>query len=115
MGTSLSGINIYTKNPAQSFNFYKGLGWEVVDEGDLETDWFGAEFRFGELTIWIWNDQENKDSIRNALVLHCDDIFATYNDLKAKGYDITEPELKFYGDYEMKLKDADGNLLLFLS
>lgn len=39
----------------------------------------------------------------------------TYNDLKAKGYDITEPELKFYGDYEMKLKDADGNLLLFLS
>ena len=52
---------------------------------------------------------------RNALVLHCDDIFATYNDLKAKGYDITEPELKFYGDYEMKLKDADGNLLLFLS
>lgn len=91
MGISLSGINIYTKNPAQSFNFYKGLGWEVIEEGDLETDWFGAEFRFGELTIWIWNA------------------------LKAKGYDITEPELKFYGDYEMKLKDADGNLLLFLS
>lgn len=53
MGLSLSGINIYTKNPAQSFEFYKGLGWEVIDEGDLETDWFGAEFRFGELTIWI--------------------------------------------------------------
>lgn len=33
MGMSLSGINIYTKNPAQSFNFYKGLGWEVVEEG----------------------------------------------------------------------------------
>ena len=65
--------------------------------------------------IQIWNDQENKDGIRNVLVLHCDDIFAAYNDLKAKGYDITEPELKFYGDYEMKLKDADGNLLLFLS
>ena len=45
MGMTLSGINIYTKNPAQSFNFYKGLGWEVVEEGDLETDWFGAEFR----------------------------------------------------------------------
>ena len=71
--------------------------------------------QIGELTIWIWNDQENKDGIRNTLILHCDDIFATYNDLKAKGYNITEPELKFYGDYEMKLKDADGNLLLFLS
>ncbi|WP_321002863.1 hypothetical protein [Eisenbergiella porci] len=60
MGMSLSGINIYTKNPAQSFNFYKGLGWEVVEEGDWETDWFGAEFRLGELTIWIWNDQESQ-------------------------------------------------------
>ncbi len=50
----------------------------------MPTDWFGAEFRLGELTIWIWNDQENKDGIRNALVLHCDDIFATYNDLKAR-------------------------------
>ena len=69
----------------------------------MPTDWFGAEFRFGELTIWIWNDQENKDGIRNTLILHCDDIFSSYNDLK------------FYGDYEMKLKDADGNLLLFLS
>ena len=115
MGISLSGINSYTKNPAQIFEFYRGLGWKVVNEGDLSTDWFGTEFGFNNLTIWIWHDKDGKYDIKNNFVIHCDDIFETNKELKAKGYDVSEPELMFYGDYEMKLFDEDGNLLLFLS
>ena len=115
MAISFSGINIYTKDPAKSLEFYKGLGLQVVNEGDLKTAWFGAELKFGELTIWIWSDKEGKCNVKNNFVIHCDDILETHNELRSKGYNISEPELMFYGDYEMKLYDADENLLLFLS
>ena len=115
MNISLSGINIYTKNPAKSFEFYKGLGWEVTNKGDLNTDWFGAEFKFNNLTVWIWNNKDGSHNIKNNFVIHCDDIFETYNELKSKGYAVPEPKLQFYGDYEMELFDDDENLLLFLS
>jgi len=48
-------------------------------------------------------------------VLHCDDIFETYKELKEKGYTVTDSVLMFYGDYEMKLTDPGGNEILFLS
>jgi predicted enzyme related to lactoylglutathione lyase len=114
MGISFSGINVYTKDPKKSFEFYKGIGFIVENEGNLNTDWFGAIFKLDGLTLYIWKDTEDR-VIKNNIVIHCDDIHETYRELKAKGYAVTEPKLMFYGDYEMKLSDSDGNLLLFLS
>lgn len=64
--------------------------------------------------MYIWRNTDNRD-VKNNIVLRCDDIHKTYKELKEKGYDVTEPELMFYGDYEMKITDSDGNMILFLS
>ena len=117
-GISFSCINIYAKDPEKSFEFYKGLGFEVIKEGDPATDWYGGGFKLTDIEngpeLWIWRNTDNRD-IKNNIVLHCDDIQASYEALKAKGYAVSPPELQFYGDYEMNLTDADGNVILFLS
>ena len=113
-----SCINIYSKDPEKSFEFYKGIGLNVEKEGDSNTEWHGAGFKLTELedgpTMWIWRNTDNRD-VKNEIVLHCDDIQSSYKELREKGYAVTEPELMFYGDYEMKLTDSDGNRILFLS
>ena len=64
--------------------------------------------------MYIQRNTDNRDR-RNEIVLHCDDIFETYKELKEKGYTVTDSVLMFYGDYEMKLTDPGGNEILFLS
>ncbi len=118
MGITFSCINIYSKNPEQSFEFYKGLGLTVEKEGDPSTDWYGGVFKLLDYEnapiLCIWRNTDNRE-IRNNIVMHCDDIDQTYMELKEKGYAISMPEMQFYGDKEMKLIDADGNEILFLS
>jgi len=62
------------------------------------------------------SDKTQKQS-RNELVVNCgglDNMRALFEDLKTKGYDISEPEQQFYGGWEMHLVDLDGNKILFL-
>jgi len=118
MGITFAGINIYAKDPVKSDQFYKGLGLTVEAEGDPDTDWYGAVFKLldyeGAPSLWIWRNTDNSD-IHNIIVMKCDDIDQTYEELKEKGYAVNPPEMQFYGGKEMNLVDPDGNEILFLS
>jgi len=118
MGFAFIGINIYAKDPIQSFQFYKGIGLTVEQEGDPNTDWYGAMFKLLNYEdaplLWIWRNTDNKDT-KNIIVMKCDDIDQTYEGLKEKGYAVHPPEMQFYGGKEMNLVDPDGNEILFLS
>jgi uncharacterized glyoxalase superfamily protein PhnB len=120
MGNHFTGINLHSKPPGQAFDFYKGLGLSVKETAAAEDKYYGASFGLGgDSTLWIWRDNSGSDA-ENAgrmtveLVLKCDDMDQSYEALKGKGYDVTEPELMFYGGREMNLTDPDGNKLLFL-
>jgi len=120
MANHFTGINLHSKNPAQAFDFYKGLGLSVKETAAADDEWYGASFDLGGgSTLWIWRDNSGSDAETTErmavhLVLTCDDMDQSYAELKSKGYDITEPELMFYGGREMHLTDPDGNKLLFL-
>ena len=43
MSIKFSGINIHSKDPVNSFEFYKGLGLTVSEEvSDSNNEWYGA-------------------------------------------------------------------------
>ncbi|MEE8412931.1 MAG: VOC family protein [Dehalococcoidales bacterium] len=118
MGFTFSGINILTKDPGKSFEFYKGIGLTVEKEGDPDSEWDTGIFKLLDIEnaplLWIWRNPENKD-IKNTIVMKCEDIDQTYEELKEKGYAVNPPEMQFYGGKEMNLVDPDGNEILFLS
>ena len=120
MAIKFSGINISAKDPVKSFEFYKGMGFTVSEEVEPTNEYYGASFGLGNDTaLWIWRDNdgnytENSGRMTIQIVLSCDDIHKTYEELKAKGYDVSEVELMFYGGKEMNLTDPDGNKILFL-
>ena len=125
MAITFSGINIYAKDPIKSYEFYKGIGFNVSEvddmpnEGEAPGEYWSATFD-NHATIWIWNDTNNDETprySRNELVVGCgglDSMNSLYEDLKAKGYAISKPEQQFYGGWEMNLTDLDGNKILFL-
>ena len=112
------GINIHSNDPAESFEFYKGLGFPVKEEAEDGSEWYGAVLEIGGSDLWIWRDrsrgEENTGRMTVEIVLSCEDIDKTYAELKSKGYSVTEPELMFYGVREMRLTDPDGNRILLL-
>ena len=99
------------------FEFYKGLGFPVTEECAPDNDWYGATFDIGGSTLWIWRDHDDvlgADKPPIQLVLKSSNMDGDYKALKAKGYDLTAPEMMFYGGREMNLTDLDGNQILFL-
>jgi len=120
MSIKFSGINIISKDPIKSFEFYKGLGLKVTEEANPNSASYGASFFLNAGNpLWIWrdnngNDTENMGRTTLQIVLGLDDIDKTYSDLKNKGYAVSEIELMSYGGREMNLTDPDGNKILFL-
>lgn len=119
MSIKFSGINIHSKDPVKSFEFYKGLGLTVKEEVEANNEWYGASFDISGSTLWIWRDKngdntENNGRMTIQIVIGCEDINKSYSEFKEKGYAVSEVELMFYGGKEMNLVDPDGNKILFL-
>ena len=118
MSIKFQGINTHAKDPVKTFEFYKGIGLTVSEEAAPDDEWYGASFDIGNGSLlWVWREHEGANGGQKSpiqIVFHSTDMDADYIALKEKGYDITEPELMFYGGREMKLTDPDGNSILFL-
>jgi catechol 2,3-dioxygenase-like lactoylglutathione lyase family enzyme len=127
MVTKMSHTSLFVENQDKAFEFYvKKLGFKVntdftmengfrwltlnaPDQPDLEIVLFPINHNNGY-------DEETNNAFRlllkkNALgagALYTADCRATYEELKAKGVDITEPKEQFYG-IECIVKDGCGN------
>lgn len=128
MVTKLSHISLFVNDQNKALDFYVNkLGFKVHTDAPM-----GNGYRWLTLTTPDNPDQEIvlidtlhegsnlekevKDALKflmekNALgscVLYTPDCKATYEELKAKGVDITEPKEQFYG-IECIVKDGCGN------
>ena len=57
------GLNFYSKQPQRIFDFYKALGFRVVQEKESD-DYFGAALALTdekEPVMWIWSIPEGKE------------------------------------------------------
>ena len=58
MEFKFSGINIYSKKPEVVFEFYKKLGFRVMEEVSPDDKWYGSTLALhdgsDEPMIWIW-------------------------------------------------------------
>lgn len=120
MNFKFRGINISSNNPEKTFEFYKKLGFRVLEECEPDDQWYGATFALqddkDEPVIWIWRRQDGDEMVvKNNFVFGVDGkLEETYHQFKAAGIECDPPVVAVWGGQELTLTDPDGNSLLFL-
>ena len=124
----MTHVNIYVLNQESAFEFYtKKLGLKVITDVPMSKDarWLtvgipgqpGFEITLTPITVGMFFSKETADSLRELVkkgtfgvgVFTSQDIYATYEELKAKGVEFTKaPTKEFYGT-EALFKDDSGN------
>ena len=120
MNFKFSGINIYSKNPEMVFEFYKKLGFRVLEESAPDDKWYGAMLALqddeNEPMIWIWrSDDDDNHVVCNHFVFSTNGkMDEVYENSIAAGIDCNPPFKAVWGGMELILHDPEGNELLFL-
>jgi catechol 2,3-dioxygenase-like lactoylglutathione lyase family enzyme len=134
MITKMTHVCIYVLNQDSAYEFYiNKLGFKVVTDVPMGKDnrWLTVtppeqpDFEISLIPIkeGMMFTKETAKAMTELVkkgtfgfgVFKCNDIFATYEELKAKGVEfITEPKEEFYG-IEALLKDDSGNWFSLVS
>ena len=127
MITKMTHVNIYVLNQESALDFYTNkFGLKIITDVPMSKDtrWLtvgtseqpGFEINLTPITEELFS-KETADALRALVkkgtfgvgIFTCNDIFATYEELKAKGVEFTKPPKKeFYGT-EALFKDDSGN------
>ena len=131
MISRLTHVSIYVLDQNSAYEFYtRKLGFKVITDVPLVPANNGArwltvapadmpdfEINLTPITEGMWYSKEAAKTLRELVkkgtfgvgVFTCSDIYATYEELKAKGVEFTKPPKKeFYGT-EALFKDDSGN------
>lgn len=128
MITKMSHISIYVLNQDSALDFYTNkLGFKVVTDVPMgkDTRWLTVsppeqpeiEIVLFPITVGKMFPKETADTIKELIkkgtfgcgVFECNDIYATYEELKEKGVEFMKaPKEEFYGT-EALFKDDSGN------
>jgi catechol 2,3-dioxygenase-like lactoylglutathione lyase family enzyme len=127
MITKMTHVNIYVLNQESALDFYTNkFGLKIITDVPMSKDtrWLtvgtpeqpGFEINLTPITEELFS-KETAEALRELVkkgtfgvgIFTCNDIFATYEELKAKGVEFTKPPKKeFYGT-EALFKDDSGN------
>lgn len=128
MISKISHASIYVLNQDSAYDFYVNkLGFQVATDALMGPGmrWLTVtppeqpdiEITLMSITAGMMFDEESAEQMRNLVkkgtfgfaVFQCNDIYATYEELKAKGVEFTKaPTEEFYG-IEALFKDDSGN------
>jgi len=128
MITKMTHVCVYVLNQDSAYEFYKNkLGFKVVTDVPMgkDTRWLTVappeqpefEITLFPITVGTVFTKETAKTMTELIkkgtfgcgVFTCKDIFATYEELKAKGVEFTKtPKKEFYGT-EAIFKDDSGN------
>ncbi|HEY5327064.1 MAG TPA: VOC family protein, partial [Mucilaginibacter sp.] len=112
-----------------AYDFYtKKLGFKVITDVPMpgkDVRWLtvapadqpGFEINLTPIEHGMWYSKETADALREMVkkgtfgvgVFTCNDIFATYEELKAKGVEFTKAHTKIFYGTEALFKDDSGN------
>lgn len=128
MISKMSHVSIFVLNQDSAKDFYTNkLGFEILTDAPMGDDirWLtvgpkdqpGFEIVLIPVVPKVMFNKESAEQMKNLVskgtfgfgVFECDDIYATYEELKAKGVEFKkEPKKEFYG-IEAIFKDDSGN------
>ncbi|MBD0295024.1 MAG: VOC family protein [Flavisolibacter sp.] len=128
MISKMSHVSIYVLDQESAYNFYVNkLGFSVHTDAQMGPGmrWLTVtppeqpdlEITLMSITEGMMFNKETAEQMRNLVkagtfgfgVFECNDIYATYEELKAKGVEFSKaPKQEFYG-IEALFKDDSGN------
>jgi len=128
MITRLSHVSVFVLNQDSAFDFYVNkLGFKVHTDAPMGEGmrWLTVyppaqptlEITLLPVTAGMMFNKESVKQMRTLVengtfgfgVFECNDLLATYEELKAKGVEFTKPPTKEFYGYEALFKDDSGN------
>ena len=93
-----------------SLEFYKKLGFTVEEHNE---QWGWAKLSFGNAGLMLDQSINGHPSAprQSVLYFYPDDVTAYHRDARAKGLDVPDLDVTFYGMREFRIDDPDGNRL----
>lgn len=108
-------VNISSKDPKALADFYRSIGAPVFVENDCYDGWnIGDPEKGGYVCCWDENIWGKSTAGFVTIVLNSDDVQKTYEELRAKGFEIDPPQTAVWGGQELTFRDPDGNPVLIL-
>ena len=74
----------------------------------------GSPDKGGYVCCWDENRWGKSTAGFVTIVLNCDDVQKTYEEIRARGFDIDPPRTADWGGMELTFKDPDGNTVMIL-
>lgn len=101
---------IPVRSVATSIEFYRKLGFEVLDRND---HWGWAMLRADDCRLMLDQSINTDPAAKRlgVLYLYPEDVLAFHRGCRERGLDLPAPEQTFYGMLELRVDDPDGNRL----
>ena len=103
------------QDQSRALEFYtKRLGLKVfTDQAMGDSRWIELQVPGADTLLVLFKKPNHKPGQMPAAVFVADNVQATYEELKAKGVEFTQPPKKEpWGEHAI-LKDSEGNLIVF--
>ena len=108
-------VTVPVQDQSRALEFYtKRLGLKVfTDQAMGDSRWIELQVPGAETLLVLFKQASPEPASVPAAVFVADNVKATYEELKAKGVEFTQPPKKApWGEHAI-LKDSEGNLVLF--
>lgn len=108
-------ITVPVQDQSRALEFYtQKLGLKVfTDQSMGPTRWIELQIPGAETMLVLFHDPANVGGPMPAVAFMADDVQATYDQLRAKGVEFTQPPKKEHWGEHAIFKDTEGNSLLF--
>ena len=118
MITRVNIVGAYVSDQQRALEFYtQKLGMELRNDQPMGPDqrWIEVGPKGHDTTIVLYTPEGQEDRIGTfaSFTLECDDIMATYEELRGKGVEFAQPpEMQPWGMMMAIVKDQDGNSIV---
>lgn len=111
---------LWVGNMAKSLDFYRQLGFEVIETWEPESAIQWCSLRFGDAELMLQQTEDSTPAnVPTAngggieLYIICSDVKALYQRYSRAGLNTTKPRTAFYPMEQIFLRDPDGRSLCF--
>jgi len=114
---NLDFVSIPVADQKRALRFYtEQLGFTIFTDQPFneEQRWIELKIAGAQTKVVLFTPEEHKDRIGGFqnLSFNCDDVDRTYEELKARGVEFTQPPTKEPWGHMAMFKDSEGNIFL---